>query len=320
MTQAFHYAAFGRRICSDLPLHLPAAPQTPVPETADPDLHVVIGAAHPDPYALPQERISAYLSLAVLAPDHWLLLCHAAELADKAVISVKPTQIMVDWSGASRPADVAQLVLTIGFAAHAYVSGGVCLHGCAIAAGDHAAMFVGESGAGKSSLTAALIAAGGRLLSEEVVLPAADPLQLRAGPEGVKISPAFAQRFGLQGNIRPAFEHPLLLDEGVVWTPPATNPSRADAALRQVYILESRNKNKALQLSPQLSFEKAAPLLAQSGYWYRVLSADLHRRLAEWGFRVATRCQVHRLSLPDDLSLLPDCAADLIARLKASAV
>ena len=314
MTQAFRYAAFGRRICSELPLHLPAAP-----EIFDPDLQVVIGAVHPDPYALPQARISAYLSLAVLAPDHWLLLCHAAELADKAVISVKPQQITVDWSGSTRPADVAQLVLSIGFAAHAYVSGGVCLHGCAIAAGDHAAMFVGDSGAGKSSLTAALIAAGGRLLSEETVIPAADPLRLRSGPEGVKISPAFAQRFGLQGNSRPAFEHPLLVDEGVVWTPPATDHPRTDATLRQVYVLEPRNQDKALRLSAQLSFAQAAPLLARSGYWYRVLAADLHRRLAEWGFRVATRCQVHRLSLPDDLTLLPRCAADLIARLEAAA-
>jgi hypothetical protein len=87
--------------------------------------------------------------------------------------------------------------------------GGLVLHATAVAIGDRALAILGEKGAGKSTLAAALTRRGHRLLSDDVVVIAerdGRPVAL-AGTATLKIQPEAAQALGVDPS-RLALLHP----------------------------------------------------------------------------------------------------------------
>ena len=77
--------------------------------------------------------------------------------------------------------------------------GALPFHGCAVSVGGQGILICGDSGAGKSSLTAALVAEGAKFISDDlsVVVPDqdGDAWNLVSGRSGIRLFPAVGQWF-----------------------------------------------------------------------------------------------------------------------------
>lgn len=306
------YRAFGLTIDSEIALLAPAEPEP----GRTPDLTMREGPLLEAPGAGSDIAVvSSLLRLAFLASDHWEIHACGFEPAQRYTAIVRPGRVEVGWSRGVLRGDVARHLVSLVLAAHAYVRGGVCLHGCAVATGDRATLVLGASGRGKSTLAAAMIAEGARLVSEEIVMLGADPLLVVVGTPAVKICPRVADLLGFAGRTRPAYAHADYAHEGVlVALDEAQFASRAVSPIGEIILLGQRHGGESPALSPPLPAAQAAAALADCGYWMQHLPPEARGRVMRAGLEIARRRPVRTLSLPDDLSALPQAARLLCGR------
>lgn len=317
MTSAFRYRAFGLSIASELAL---PAPLEPDPHDAEIDLTIRVGpllaAPGPDDEV---ERISSALQLAARGADHWVLFAFGRNPHERFTASIRPGAVDIGWNAGIEPSDLAQHLVGVVLAAHAFVSGRVCLHGSAIRVGDRTLVILGDSGRGKSTLTAALVARGAQLVTEEFVTLGTDPRAIALGIPAVKIGPAAAAAIGLFGIARSAFEHADYTSEGVVVALDAARLAPVDqTTIAEVHLLGTRHAGADAHLSAPLATAEAADALARAGYWMPFLPKAIQRRVMRAAFDIALDCPVRRLSLPDNLGSLPQVASSLINRMSRS--
>src|SRR5262249_52962005 len=99
-----------------------------------------------------------------------------------------------------------------------HLRGTTCLHASAVLLDGKLLAFSGASGAGKSTIAAALAARGCQLVSDDVLPLRVTPTCLLAGPglPELRLYPAAAVRLGIDGQA----EQPLEGQSKAVWRPP----------------------------------------------------------------------------------------------------
>ena len=305
----FRHHAFGLSIASDI--HLPA----PTPDSKTrPDLVIRQGPLL-STLARSPRRISDLLQIDCVAADHWILFANGLDPAERFSASVRPGSIEVGFNAGVHVADVAVHLLGIGIAAHAYVSARACLHASCIRMADQAVILLGDSGRGKSTLSAALIAAGGQLVSEEIVLLGDDPREVVPGIPTIKITQDVANLLGLGGDTLPAFKHKNYGHEGV--RVGLTQDQFAGHDLAQVsaiYLLGERHLGLAPILSPPLPIGEAAATLVEAAYWAPNLPQRYRALMMRTALRMALDTPMYLLQLPDNLDSLPEAISLLHAQ------
>lgn len=313
MTRHPRYRAYGLTIESEIALSVPSEPEP----GRRPDLTIHEGPLLEAPGAGSNIAVvSPLLRLAFRPDDHWEIHACGFDPAQRYTASVRPGRVEVGWSAGVLPGDVARHLVSLVLAAHAYVRGGVCLHGCAVATDDRATLVLGASGQGKSTLAAAMIAEGARLVSEEIVMVGADPLIVVAGTPAVKIGPQAAAVLGFAGRTRPAYAHADYGHEGVlVDLDEAEFASHAASPIDEIILLAQRHGGERPAVSSPLPAVQAAAALADCGYWMPHLPSEARGRVMTAALEISRRRPVRTLSLPDDVSALPQATRLLSRRL-----
>jgi hypothetical protein len=182
------------------------------------------------------------------------------------------------------------------------------LHGAAVALNGGAIGILGESGRGKSTLAAALLGAGGRLLSEDLLAFTRRGADFEVEPGYARISllPDSCEALGFGGGAaRPARE-----GTAKSWIDAASFAE--PAAIRRLYILAPPDPAAPAGATRRLSRSAAAPALVRQLYgadWIRPISrADL-----VFCASLAAQVPVLALTRAATLDRVAACAAMLLA-------
>lgn len=182
------------------------------------------------------------------------------------------------------------------------------LHGAAVANGGGAIAILGDSGQGKSTLAAALVAAGGRLLSEDLLAftPRGEDFEVEPGYARISLLADSFEALGFGGG-RATQER-----EGTAKSWIDAEPPAGPAPIRRVYILAPPDPAAAAGAARRLSRSAAGPALVHQLYgadWIRPVSrSDL-----AFCASLASRVPVFALTRAATLESVPACAAMLLA-------
>lgn len=193
--------------------------------------------------------------------------------------------------------------------------GRTLLHGAAVAAGGAALAILGDSGRGKSTLAAALMTAGARLLSEDIIAtePSGDAVLVHAGYDRISLLADSLAALGLdQGDagarLRPGSDKLWLATAAFGAAPPPVS-----APLRAIYILAAPDPQTQASVAHPVPARTASLELVRHLYgssWMRPVSpADL-----AYCASLAARVPVFRLARPLSLAAVGDTARMLIER------
>ncbi|MGB8699344.1 MAG: hypothetical protein WCD18_08015 [Thermosynechococcaceae cyanobacterium] len=175
------------------------------------------------------------------------------------------------------------------------------LHASAIALHDQVVCFLGNSGDGKSSMAAALIAQGHQIVSDDVVplIVETDAVKVVPAYPQIKMGPAIATALGYDLD-QLIFLHPRL---GEYAYRSETDFDPSPLRLTRIYIL---NDSEALSVEP-LTLQSAMLELIRHTYGLQPLAAAIDRKRH---FRQCTellqQVSVCRLNRPRSIPLLPE--------------
>lgn len=188
------------------------------------------------------------------------------------------------------------------------------LHGTVVEVGDHAIAFVGDCGRGKSTLAAALLACGHRIVTDDVVAfrVRKETWLVHPGIPRLKLSPTIAR--ALLGNADRGA--PML--HGVAKLVIPLSPGQAVASMRRlkaIYVLDDPDSSRAREA---VSVE---PLSARDGFLelvraaFNLVVSDRNRLANQFASaeRLARHVPVKRLVYPRDLSRLPAVCRAVVA-------
>ena len=199
---------------------------------------------------------------------------------------------------------------------------GVCVfHGSAVAHRGGAVAVLGPSGAGKSTLAGALMASGGRLVTDDLIVPErlADGYAVQPGHRRLSLQRDAAEALPINGT--PSVLFPSRSKGSKLWIDADALPggfAATPARLSAIYVLEPRDVSRTRPEVVALPPRAAAVALMQQVYgvdWIGQPTADLLRHCTE----VASRVPVARLRRPHDLAALADTAELLLAATSAAA-
>jgi hypothetical protein len=190
------------------------------------------------------------------------------------------------------------------------------LHATSVVIDGHAIAFLGSSGFGKSSLAAAFLGAGHRLLTDDLLLLRQDQSGYVAhpGPPRIKLFPKVARHF-LAGT---APGVPMNGATEKLVLPLADHQCHnASVPLRAIYVLAAprevyrKQRIRVTPLSPRETFIE----LVRNTFNYLVTDAERLRRQHGESAQVAIRVPARRISHPRVLSLLPALSDAVLADL-----
>lgn len=240
--------------------------------------------------------------------------------ADFAEFLISPdgSDIRVDASRQDTDHELSTLLEARVMGTAMRLRGNPCLHANALVANGKAIAIGGDSGAGKSSLTWALIQHGCRLLADDLVVvdPAASPLMVHPGRQRLRMWPTSAVRLSV-GDQRSAPLYPIAAELEKLAVSDATMAADAPAPLHAIYRLAPRDPSLREAAFGELS--QAARLATLDAMLYGAVEIDRDQRRRELAMlaTLAERVPVRVLTLPDDLDGLMDLAGRLRARLFA---
>jgi HPr Serine kinase C-terminal domain len=215
------------------------------------------------------------------------------------------SEILVDQAANSNLADVAAYLLGTAFGVLCHQRGTTPLHGSAIDIADGCVAFVGESGAGKSTMAAALASRGHQVISDDLCV-------LEASEQGVRVWPGL-NRLRLWEDAlaaldydQPGIERELRgLNKYLVPTQPIRNP-RTPRRLQRVYQLAAATDGDPTTIT---RLQGAASLEVLMQNVYRVAMAERMGRKANLFVTCAVAARevpVYRVSRPLGFRILPD--------------
>ncbi|RVC82740.1 serine kinase [Mesorhizobium sp. M4A.F.Ca.ET.022.05.2.1] len=296
------YRAYGLTIRSEV-----ALPELEATAPAEPDIVITVGPIdHPGPQlvagtAFRFEPARQYLAWEAVG---------AFLISDARRIDIEPVPGIDDQL-------IAFPLLGPVMALLLHQRGLLVLHASAIAVGGRSAIFMGDKGAGKSTTASAMISAGHRLLTDDVV--AVD----MSRPDGPVIIPAFPQ---LKLAADAAAAIPIRQAEIRPQAHPAIDKAqhrlhggfaRGAVAATRIYILQRRDR---AAISPHAG-PGALSALIKFSYVTRFGRAALVGDFAAMHLRqcagLANRIGVHRLEVPAGLNRIGEAVA-LIERDLAS--
>jgi hypothetical protein len=239
----FRYAAFGLSIHSDVALPGFSSDASDAAAARDPELRIRVA---------PRANVPpASISSVDVAPDAVLF-----EHADVGRVTIRGGR-EIDVAPHERAGDdsIGLFVAGPALAVALHQRGDLVLHASAIAIGGRAIALLGEKGAGKSTLSATLLARGHSLLSDDIVA-------VRQGPDGpvvaggsrtLKVEPAVARALGLDPE-----KLRLIHREGTKreWPLPATAVA-ATTPLVRLIVLERGPEPRVEPLAASAAFIEA---------------------------------------------------------------
>ena len=180
------------------------------------------------------------------------------------------------------------------------------LHATAVVIDGQAVAFLGHSGFGKSSLAAAFLAAGHRLLTDDLLLLRAGPsaYEGQPGPPRIKLFPGIARRFLASTASGVPMNN---LTEKIILPLNRSRYHELSAPLRALYVLaaprevHSRQRLRITPLSPRETFVE----LVRSTFNHLVTDSQRLQRQYYESLQVALRVPARRISHPRVLSHLP---------------
>lgn len=291
---AYRYTAYGMTIGSDF-----ALPELVRAAGGAPDLVIRRATVSGTPPAMPAGRIFEY------GPDGYYL----------AFLSVGKFRIRTPDLVEFEPADRFDESL-LGFALLGpvmaivlHLRGLLILHGSATQVGDAAAIFLGDKGAGKSTIAGALAAAGHPLLNDDVVAvdcAGPGPAAVLPGFPMVKLTETAMAAFGhhafhLIPTELPGFDKRRARVK--------TNHPTGAARPRMAYVLRRGDRAAIEPLSPVEAYQALLRFSYMTRFGETVIggqAAVTHMRQCA---RLAGAVQVARLVVPDALPRVADAVA-----------
>ncbi len=212
--------------------------------------------------------------------------------------------------------DFLTILLGPAMAAVLRLRGTPVLHGGAVVIGGGAALFLSGSGAGKSTITAALVDSGQPLLSDEVIALSFedDGVNAQPGHSFLKLSSRAVAGLGKSLDPLPLVS-PGFIQPEERWLDARSlkgGLAGAPAPLRAVYILSGRIKGlrepRIVPLTP------AAASIALGRHFYgRPWLSPAPVEAMRLGARIAGAARVRQVWLPDGLDAVRDAARALAA-------
>lgn len=292
---AYFYIAYGLRIRSELPL-----PE--LQASAEGSLDITISSADLSEFSAETDGLQNFRQI---AGGHYLYWNTAGRFLVRG-----GREIVVDASPGV-DADLLRLpLLGTVLATALHQRGLLILHGSAVIVGDGAIVFAGNSGQGKSTMTAALHARGHRLVTDDVVavqISENQPPRVWPSFSRIKLWPDAISLLGLDPEDHPKINSYV---EKRSYQPGSDFPLDA-VPLRAVYILE----RGVIGIEP-LSGQSALLELLRNTYLSSLGSSmlgDTEVSQLQQCVQVVRRVPLHVLRRPYDLSLLPTIA-DLVER------
>jgi hypothetical protein len=188
------------------------------------------------------------------------------------------------------------------------------LHATSVVIDGHAIAFLGSSGFGKSSLAAAFLEAGHRVLTDDLLLlrSGSGGYEGQPGPPRIKVFPKIARRFlaGTAGGVPMNDE-----TEKLVLPLDAGQYHARGAPLRAVYVLSAprdvyrKQRIRVTPLSPREMFVE----LVRNTFNYLVTGSQRLQRQYSESLRVALAVPARRISHPRILPLLPAVREAILA-------
>jgi hypothetical protein len=243
-----------------------------------------------------------------------------------AILSSQGDWIEIGWCGPEnipysaleRVATTVFLPRLLGFALR--LSGRIVLHGNAVSFGNQAIAWVGTAGAGKSTLTAAFLDAGFRMLCDDQIaihdqkdVPVITTgfLRLRLWPESLSAITQTSRNHHLQQPFGSHIKGYLDLQQyyGELDTP-------TWYPLSAIYVLKPRQGNLAAPQCETIPASKGLYLLFQHCMGRNSLPFSESQKRREFNNmgNLVQRVPVCSLQLPDNLALLPNVVQTLVGR------
>ena len=193
------------------------------------------------------------------------------------------------------------------------------LHATAIVVNGEAAVLLGSSGFGKSSLAACFLDAGHRLLTDDLLILRATSRGIMAypGPPRIKLFPQLARRFRHEAARGVAMN---LESKKLILPLHRAQSVQAPVPLRGIYALlppRSTARQHAIRISvlpPRQSFIA----LVKNTFNYRIVGPARLERQFEAAARVVRVTPVKKISYPRILARLPEVRDALLADLNST--
>ena len=215
------------------------------------------------------------------------------------------SEILVDPAANSSLGDVAAYLLGTAFGVLCHQRGTTPLHGSAIDVVDGCVAFVGDSGAGKSTMAAALASRGHQVISDDLCVFGASEQGVRVWP-GLNRLRLWEDALAALDCDQPGIEREFRgLNKYLVPTQPIRNP-RTPRRLQRVYQLAAAADGDPTAIT-RLQGAASVEVLMQN--IYRVTMAERMGRKAKLFVACAAAARdvpVYRLSRPLGFQILPD--------------
>lgn len=225
----------------------------------------------------------------VIAPsnDHMTVICTAAKL------EFAPT-----------------VLVGIGLGLLLHRRGTTCLHGSVVSVHGRTIALLGDSGAGKSTTAAALVAQGGTLISDDIAALRAngDRIIVARGCTNVRLDPEASARIVRTGQ--PLATAPWV--DKLLWdvSGDSAAPLRPDPHLDALYLLKQARDENAVTISLPLPAAQALPKLLDC--WYPQGFIRLLTQARFDGLRmIAERVPMFELCFPRRWDILPQITVAL---------
>jgi hypothetical protein len=234
-----------------------------------------------------------------------------------AIFATTGDVVEIGWQSDSPASPDAVEAVIANYFAQAWLGmalrlgGRLVLHGDAVAVNDGSLAWLGNKGAGKSTLAAAFVAAGYPLLTDDqiVIWPQADGAGIAPGIMRLHLWPESLPVMGPTAD-GDHFDQPFdVFPKGyVAMTSPAA-PSRPDrlTSLRAIYVLQPRRPDLTAPLIETPSAGVGFDLLYSHCFARKRLPLTADERRVEFQAvgELHRRVPVRLLTLPNDLAHLP---------------
>ena len=230
-------------------------------------------------------------------------------------VSADGTRIAIETSFESEQG-LAYILLGLPLAAALFFRGAVTLHGSAVVLDGRAVLVAGRSGSGKSTTTAAAMAAGAALLSDDLctLTPTPSGWMVEPGYPWLRLSPDTGLMLGLAAAELPRIFGPANPDDKR-WVDSRSLPAGfhpCAAPLAGICVLAGPRRKEAEPSFRALTPAEGCAVLEPHGFGWKAMEQPKAASLATCA-RIASRVPVFRVRLPEGLdAMLP--AARVILR------
>jgi hypothetical protein len=300
--QLYWYDIYGIRLSSEIQLSFPESKAT---QAAD----VSVIAASPDFFQ------KATLSAVVEAnPTRWYKYAqldngHSYLRWDdlfEFLIDAEGSRIWCGWLGAASLESLQVYLLGHALSFALVKQGYEPLHATAVVIDGQAIAFMGSSGFGKSSLAAAFLADGGRLLTDDMLLLRSSDqgYEAQPGPRRIKLFPEMARRFfaGTAGAV------PMNSETTKLVMPLSTDRSHyGSAPLRALYVLGPPREVRRKRRVEMMSFTARETFVWLVRATFNPLISDSDRLRQQYSecLSIARCVPARRISYPRVTAMLP---------------